>query len=136
VPPPVPVAIAATTTAAASTAAALPSATAATTAALFGSIAALAVNRTVATRFKRYGRSLPATGADYGCPRAHTGTGTRTCAVTAFVGVRWCVTTARRVLLGLAAWLAASGRGVAALLKELLFSRGEREFLTAVATGK
>jgi hypothetical protein len=39
-------------------------------------------------------------------------------------------------LLSLAAWFAATGRGVAALLEELLFAGGEGKFLTAVATGK
>jgi hypothetical protein len=39
-------------------------------------------------------------------------------------------------LLSLAAWLAATGRGVAAFLEELLFAGREGKFLTAVATGK
>jgi hypothetical protein len=39
-------------------------------------------------------------------------------------------------LLSLAAWFAATGRGVAAFLEELLFASREGKFLTAVATGK
>jgi hypothetical protein len=44
--------------------------------------------------------------------------------------------TAGEALLSLAAWFAATGRGVAAFLKELLFASCEGKFLTAVATGK
>ena len=39
-----------------------------------------------------------------------------------------------RTLFRLAARFAAPGRGVSALLEELLFARGENELLTAVAT--
>jgi hypothetical protein len=46
------------------------------------------------------------------------------------------VATSGGTLLSLAAWFAAAGRGVAALLEELLFTRCEGKFLTAVATGK
>jgi hypothetical protein len=46
------------------------------------------------------------------------------------------VATSGGTLLSLAAWFAAAGRGVAALLEELLFTCGEGKFLTAVATGK
>jgi hypothetical protein len=43
---------------------------------------------------------------------------------------------AGEALLCLAAWFAATGRGVAAFLEELLFTCGKSKFLTAVATGK
>jgi hypothetical protein len=43
--------------------------------------------------------------------------------------------TTAATLLSLAAWLAASGRGVAAFLEKLLFPSSENKFLTAVATG-
>jgi hypothetical protein len=46
------------------------------------------------------------------------------------------VATSSRTLLGLAAWFAAPGRGVATLLEELLFTRGEDKFLPAIATSK
>ena len=132
IPVPVPVAAAATT----ASATALPSAAPAA-APLFGSIAALAVNRTVPTRFKWNRRGLSATGADHGCARAHAGAGARTCTVTTLVlGMGRCVATAPGTLLSLAAWFAATGRGVAAFLEELLYTCGEGEFLTAVATGK
>jgi len=39
-------------------------------------------------------------------------------------------------LFSLAARFAATGRGVAAFLEELLFTRGKNKLLTAVATGK
>jgi hypothetical protein len=52
------------------------------------------------------------------------------------LGMGWSVpTTAPGALLSLAAWLTASGRGVAAFLEKLLFSSSEDKFLTAVATG-
>ena len=133
IPVPVAAASAASTTA---SAAALPSA--ATSAPLFGSIAALAINRTIATGLKWHRRGLSAAGADHGCARAHTRAGPRTCAVTALVlRVGRCVASAAtgEALLSLAAWFAATGRGVAALLEELLFTCGEGKFLTAVATG-
>ena len=131
IPVPVPVAAAATT----ASATALPSA--APAAPLFGSIAALAVNRTVPTRFKWNRRGLSAAGADNGCARAHAGASTRTCTVTTLVlGMGGCVATSGGVLLSLAAWFAATGRGVAALLEELLFTCGEGKLLTAIATGK
>jgi hypothetical protein len=137
VPSPVPVAIAPAAAPAATASATVLSPAATATASLFRSIATLAVNRTIATRFKGYGRGLPAAGADHGCARAHSSTSPRTGAVAAaLVRMGWCVTTAGGVLLCLAAWLAASGRGVAALLKELLFTCSEGKFLTAVATGK
>jgi hypothetical protein len=44
-------------------------------------------------------------------------------------------TTAACALFSLAAWFAATGRGVAAFLEELLFTRGKNKLLTAVATG-
>jgi hypothetical protein len=43
--------------------------------------------------------------------------------------------TAACALFSLAAWFAAAGRGVAAFLEELLFTRGKNKFLPAVATG-
>ena len=135
VPPAIPVAIAATPTTAAATA--LPSASSAATAPLFGSIAALAIHRTVPTGFKWHRGSLSATGADHGCASAHTGATARTGAVATLVlrmGRR--MATSGGALLRLAAWFAAAGRGVAALLEELLFTCGEGKFLTAVATGK
>ena len=133
IPVPVPVAAAAATTASAT---ALPSAAPAA-APLFGSIAALAINRTVPTRFKWNRRGLSAAGADHGCARAHAGASARTCTVTTLVlGMGGCVATSGGALLSLAAWFAATGRGVAALLEELLFTGGEGKFLTAVATGK
>jgi hypothetical protein len=136
VPPAIPVAIAAATPTTA-TAAALPSASPAATAPLFGSIAGLAINRTVPTGFKWHRSGLSATGADHGCASAHAGATARTGAVTTFVlrmGRR--MATSGGALLRLAAWFAAAGRGVAALLEELLFTCREGKFLTAVATGK
>jgi hypothetical protein len=134
VPPAIPVAIAAAT-ATPTTAAALPSAASAA-APLFGSIAALAVNRTVPAGFKWHCGGLSATGADHSCASAHPGAA-RTGAVTALVlGMGRCVATSSGTLLSLAAWFAAAGRGVASLLEELLFTCGEGKFLTAVATGK
>jgi hypothetical protein len=47
-----------------------------------------------------------------------------------------CVPTSAGTLFSLAAWFAATGRRVAAFLKELLFASREGKFLTAVATGK
>jgi hypothetical protein len=44
-------------------------------------------------------------------------------------------TAAPGTLLGLAAGLAAAGRGVAAFLEKLLLTSSEDKFLTAVATG-
>ena len=131
IPVPIPVAPAATASASATV---LPSAAAPSTT-LFGSIAALAVNRTVPTWFKRHRRGLSATGADHGCSRAHPSA--RTAAVTALVlGVGRGVAASAGALLCLAAWLAATGRGVAAFLEELLFASSEGKFLTAVATGE
>jgi hypothetical protein len=46
------------------------------------------------------------------------------------------VATPAAALLGLPAWFAASGRGVAAFLEKLLFTSSENKFLTAIATGK
>ena len=133
---PVAVAAAATTPTPAASSAALPSAAAAT-APLFGSIAALAVNRPVPARFKGHRSGLSATGADHGGAGAHARASARTGAVTTLVlGMGRSVATACGALLSLATWFAARGRGVAALLEELLFSCGESKFLTAVATGK
>jgi hypothetical protein len=135
VPPAIPVAVAATTPrAAAPAAAALPSAAA--PAALLGAITTLAVNRTVPTRFKGHGRGLSAAGADHGCARTRATARTGAISATATLGMGRSVATAASTLLGLAAWFAASGRGVTALLEELLFTCGENKFLPAVATCK
>jgi hypothetical protein len=120
----------------AATTAALPSAAATTTATpLFGPIAALAVNRPVPPGFEWDGRGLSAARADYRCARAHAGPA---CAVAAAFVLRMggSVAAAPRALLGLATGFAAPGRGVPAFLEELLFTRGEHKFLTAVATSK
>jgi hypothetical protein len=134
--PAIPVAIAPTTPAAA--AAILPSTpTASATPALFGPVAALAVDGAVPTGFKRHRCGLAATGTNHGRPRAHAGSGASTSTVTAaFVGMRRSVTSApASTLLSLAARFTAPGRGVAAFLKKLLFTSSENKFLTAVATG-
>jgi hypothetical protein len=134
VPPAVTIPVAPTAATATPTAA-LPSAAATTP--LFGSIAAFAVDRTVPTGFKWHRRGLSATGANHGSARAHPWASARTSAVPAVVlGMGGCVATSAGTLLGLAAWFAAAGRGVAALLEELLFTCGEGKLLTAIATGK
>jgi hypothetical protein len=120
----------------AATTAALPPAAAATTpAALFGPIAALAVDRPVPPGFEWDGRGLSAARADYRCARAHAGSA---CAVAAFVLSMGgsVAASATRALLGLATGFAAPGRGVPAFLEELLFTGGKHKFLTAVATSK
>lgn len=71
VPPPVAVAAAAAT---APAAAALPAATSTATA-LFGLVAAFAVDRAIAARFKGNRGRLPATGADDRRPGTHPGPG-------------------------------------------------------------
>jgi hypothetical protein len=113
------------------------SATAAPTA-LFGPIATLAVNRTISAGFKRHSCGLAATGAYHGSARAHAGAPTAAVAAALVLGMGRSVTptTAAATLLSLAAWLAASGRGVAAFLEKLLFSSSEDKFLTAVATSQ
>jgi hypothetical protein len=130
--PAIPVAVPAAT--AAASAAALPSATATTTA-LFGSVAALAVNRTVPTGFKWHCCGLAATGTNHRSARAHAGPGAPATAVAATIVLRMGGSVAAATLLSLAAWFAASGRGVAAFLEKLLFTSSEDKFLTAVATG-
>jgi hypothetical protein len=134
---PLAVAVPVTPTAApAATTAALPSAAATTAAALFGPIAALAVDRPVPAGFEWDGRGLSAARAHYRCARAHAGA---PCAVAAafVLGMGGSVAaSATRALLGLATGFAAPGRGVPAFLKELLFTSGEHKFLTAVATSK
>jgi hypothetical protein len=126
-----PVAVAVPVAPAASAAAIPPAA-----APLFGPIAALAVDRTVPARLEWHRRGLSAARADHGCARAHTTA--RAGAVAALLlGMGGSVAAAAAgTLLGLAAWFAAPGRGVAALLEKLLFTRGENKFLTTVATGK
>ena len=115
---------------------ALPSAASTAAApALFRPVATLAVDRTVPAGFERDRRGLPTAGADYGCPRAHAGSG---CAVAAafVLGMGWSVTAPAAALFSLATRFAAPGRGVSAFLEELLFTSGEHKFLTAVATSK
>ncbi len=131
--PAIPVAVAAATTAT-TTAAVLPSTpTASTTAALFGPVAALAVDWPVPTGFERHRGSLATTGTNHSRSRAHAAAGAVT---TLVLGMGRSVTTAAAgALLSLAARFTASGRGVAAFLKKLLFSSSENKFLTAVATG-
>jgi hypothetical protein len=131
--PAIPVAVPATT--AAASAAALPSASATTTA-LFGSVAALAVNRTVSTGFKWHRCGLAATGTNHRSASAHAGPGAPATAVAATIVLRMGGSVAAAAtLLSLAAWFAASGRRVAAFLEKLLFTSSEDKFLTAVATG-
>jgi hypothetical protein len=137
--PAIPVAIPATaaTTPAAAVLPSTPTATPA--AALFGPVAAFAVNRTVPTGFKRHRCRLATTGTNHGCASAHAGAGAPSRAVTAAFMLRMgrsvAPTAATGTLLSLAAWLAASGRGVAAFLEKLLFTSSKDKFLTAVATG-
>jgi hypothetical protein len=136
--PAIPIAVPAATTAPTS-AAVLPSAAAAAAApTLFGPVAALAVDRTVPTRFERHRCGLATTGTNHRCARAHAGTGAPTRAVTAAIMLRMgrsvAPTAATGALLCLAAWLATARRGVAAFLEKLLFPSSEDKFLTAVAT--
>jgi hypothetical protein len=137
--PAIPVAVSATATPAPTSAAALPSAPTTTAAtALFGPVAALAVDRTIPTGFKWHRCGLPTTGTNHGGARAHAGTGAPTTAVTAAIVLRMgrsVPATAAGTLLSLAAGFTASGRGVAAFLEKLLFPSSEDKFLTAVATG-
>jgi hypothetical protein len=139
--PAIPVAVPATAATTAPTSAAVLPSTPATAAAptLFGPVAALAVDRTVPTRFERHRCGLATTGTNHGCARAHAGAGAPTRAVTAAIMLRMgrsmAPTAATGALFCLAAWLAAAGRGVAAFLEKLLFTSSEDKFLTAVATG-
>jgi hypothetical protein len=81
--PAIPVAIPATA-ATATAAAVLPSTPTATpAAALFGPVAAFAVNGTVPTGFKWHRCRLATTGTNHGCACAHAGAGAPTRAVTA-----------------------------------------------------
>jgi hypothetical protein len=128
--PSIPVAAAATTPAT-STAATLPSTPSAATSALFGPVAALAVDRTVPTGFERHGSRLATTGTNHRCARAHAAARAVT---TLMLGMGRSVTSAP-TLFSLAARFAAPGRGVAAFLEKLLFTSSENKFLTAVATG-
>jgi hypothetical protein len=105
--PSIPVAVAAAT--AAPTAAALPStpATAAATPALFGPVAALAVDRTVPTGFEGHRGGLATTGTNHGCASAHAAAAR---AVTTLVlGMGRGVTAAAGTLFGLAARFTAPG---------------------------
>jgi hypothetical protein len=128
----VPVAVAATTTATPA-AAVLPSTpTTSTAAALFGPVAALAVDRTIPTGFERHCCGLATTGTNHGCAGAHAAAGAVT---TLMLRMGRSVTPAPAgALFRLAARFTASGRGVAAFLKKLLFPSSENKFLTAVAT--
>jgi hypothetical protein len=127
--------IAVAVAAATSAAAALPSTatTAAAPSALFGPVAALAIDRTVPTGFERHRCSLATTGANHSGARAHAAAGAVT---TLVLGVGRSVTPAPAgTLFSLAARFTPPGRGVAAFLEKLLFSSSENKFLTAVATG-
>ena len=129
----IPVAVAATTTAT-PTAAVLPSTpTTAAPAALFGPVAALAVDRTVPTGFERHRCGLATTGTNHGCASAHAAARAVT---TLVLGMGRSVTpTPAGALFSLAARFTAPGRGVAAFLEKLLFTSSENKFLSAVATG-
>jgi hypothetical protein len=131
--PAIPVAVSATATASA-TAAVLPSApTAAAATALFGPVAALAVDRTVPTGFERHRCGLATTGTNHGCASAHAAARAVT---TLVLGMGRSVTpTPAGTLFSLAARFTPPGRGVAAFLEKLLFPSSENKFLTAVATG-
>jgi hypothetical protein len=131
--PSIPVAVAATTTATPA-AAVLPSTpTAATTSALFGPVAALAVDRAVPTGFERHRGGLATTGTNHGCARAHAAARAVT---TLVLGMGRSVTPAPAgALFSLTARFTAPGRGVAAFLEKLLFTSSENKFLSAVATG-
>ena len=129
--PAIPVAVSATATASA-TAAVLPSAPTAAATALFGPVAALAVDRTVPTGFERHRCGLATTGTNHGCARAHAAARAVT---TLVLGMGRSVTpTPAGTLFSLAARFTPPGRGVAAFLEKLLFTSSENKFLTAVAT--
>jgi hypothetical protein len=111
--PTIPVAIPATA-ATATAAAVLPSTPTATpAAALFGPVAAFAVNRTVPPGFKRHRCRLATTGTNHGGASAHARAGASTRAVTAAFMLRMgrsvATAAATGTLLSLAAWLATSG---------------------------
>ena len=132
--PAIPVAVSATATASA-TSAVLPSApTTAAATALFGPVAALAVDRTIPTGFERHRCGLATTGTNHGCARAHTAA---RAVATLVLGMGRSVTTPTPAgtLFSLAARFTPPGRGVAAFLEKLLFPSSENKFLTAVATG-
>jgi hypothetical protein len=127
--PSIPVAVAATTTATPA-AAVLPSTP---TAALFGPVAALAVDRAVPTGFERHRGGLATTGTNHGCASAHAAARAVT---TLVLGMGRSVTPAPAgALFSLTARFTAPGRGVAAFLEKLLFTSSENKFLSAVATG-
>jgi hypothetical protein len=134
--PSIPVAVAATTTTATPAAAVLPSTpTAAATPALFGPVAALAVDRTVPTGFERHRGGLATTGANHGRSRTHAAAGA---VATLVLGMGRSVTPTPApagTLFSLTARFTAPGRGVAAFLEKLLFTSSENKFLSAVATG-
>jgi hypothetical protein len=116
---PLPVAVAAASTAATPTTTALPApATTGPAPALFGFVAAFAVDWAIAARFKRHRGRLPATGANDGSPGTHPGPGTRSGVVMTAVmlSLRWAITAATaartaptriRTLFRLTAWFAA-----------------------------
>ena len=126
----IPVAIATAATPTAATA--LPASTAArsSAAALLRPIATLAVNRTVAPGLKGNGCGLSTTGADNRRAGSRTGTIATSASARVMMSRRGCA------LLGLAAWLAAPGRGIPALLEKLLLSRGKNKLLPAVTACK
>ncbi len=135
--PAIPVAVPAATPTAAASAAVLPSAATPATTTLLRPVAAFAVNGTVPTGFKRHCCGLTTAGTNHGGARAHAGAGAPTAAVTPTLVLRMgrsVATPAAATLLSLAAWLAASGRRVAAFLEKLLFPSSKDKFLTAVAT--
>lgn len=129
--PSIPVAVAAAPGSTPAATAILPS-TPATPAALFGAVAALAVDRTVPSGFEGHCGRLATTGANHGCAGAHAATRAVT---TLVLGMGRSVTPASGTLFSLAARFTAPGRGVAAFLEKLLFPSSENEFLTAIATG-
>ena len=132
--PAIAIAVPASAPSAAASAATLPSATPAAPTALLGPIAALAVNRTVASGLEGDCGRLTTTGANHGGAGAHAAPPAAITAIVLGMG-RSMAAAPGRALLGLAARLAAARRGVAAFLEKLLFSSSENKFLSAVATG-
>ena len=113
-----------------------PATTTAATARLFRLVATLAIHRTVPTRLKRHRRGLAATCADDRRAGTHARTGARTVPIPTAAARACAVPPApagTSILFSLPARFAAPWRGVAAFLEKLLFTRGEHEFLTAVA---
>jgi hypothetical protein len=131
--PSIPVAVAAATTATPAAAILASTPTTAAAPALFGPVAALAVDWTIPTGFERHCGSLATTSTNHGGAGAHAAPGAVS---TLVLGMGRSVTPAPAgTLFSLAARFTAPGRGVAAFLKKLLFTSREYKFLTAVATG-